>query len=30
VRARLAFEHVLSDALDPAESLALIQRAGGG
>jgi hypothetical protein len=29
-RARLAFEHVLSDALDPAESLALIRRLGGG
>ena len=29
-RARLAFERVLSDALDPAESLALIRRLAGG
>ncbi|GAA5116328.1 helix-turn-helix transcriptional regulator [Pseudonocardia adelaidensis] len=30
VRAKLAFEHVLSDSLDPAESLALIRRSAGG
>ncbi len=29
-RAKLAFERVLSDALDPAESLALIRRLAGG
>jgi transcriptional regulator with XRE-family HTH domain len=29
-RARLTFERVLSDALDPAESLALIRRLAGG
>jgi hypothetical protein len=29
-RARLAFERVLSDALDPAESLELIRRLAGG
>ena len=28
-RARLTFECVLSDALDPAESLALVQRLAG-
>jgi hypothetical protein len=28
-RARLAFERVLSDALGPAESLALVQRLAG-
>jgi hypothetical protein len=30
VRARVAFERVWSDALDPAESLALIDRLAGG
>jgi transcriptional regulator with XRE-family HTH domain len=29
-RAKLTFERVLSDALDPAESLALVRRLGGG
>ena len=29
-RARLSFERVLSDALDPAESLALVRRLARG